>query len=67
MPRSQGLTQAELAERTGMDQPALSRMERGLTAGMDYGVLDRLCVALGCKPGKLLERVDKAGRKKRKR
>lgn len=54
---AKGLTQVELAELTGIDQAAISRIENQQTTAMDFGVLDRFCVALGCEPGELLERV----------
>ena len=58
------MTQAELAERAGIDQARISRMEsgEGRTIGLD--ALGRLCDALDCEPGDLLERV---GQKRRRR
>lgn len=50
-----GLTQVQLAERTGLDQATISRIERG-RGGIDYDVLDRLCGALDCEPGEILLR-----------
>lgn len=43
-----GLTQTELAERAGLTQPALSRLESGGPTPT-IGVLDRLAHALGAK------------------
>lgn len=43
-----GLTQTELAERAGLTQPALSRLESGGPTPT-IGVLDRLAQALGAK------------------
>ena len=63
--QAKGMTQVELAERTGIDQGALSRIENGKTQAMDFDVMARLCDALGCEPGELLQRVGK--RKKRSR
>ena len=57
-----GMTQVELAERTGIDQGALSRIENGKTRAMDFDVMARLCDALGCDPGDLIER--KKGRRR---
>ena len=54
-----GLTQAELAAKTGIDQGDLSRIENGKTAGMILDVLDRLCRALRCEPGDILVRKRK--------
>ena len=56
------MTQVELAERTGIDQGALSRIENGKTRAMDFDVMARLCDALGCDPGDLIER--KKGRRR---
>jgi putative transcriptional regulator len=56
------MTQVELAERTGIDQGALSRIETGKTQAMDFDVMARLCDALGCEPGDLIERKKKRRR-----
>ncbi len=42
-----GLTLAELAERSGIDQPALSRLERGQVSNPTYETLNRYAAALG--------------------
>ncbi len=60
--QAKGMTQVELAERTGIDQGALSRIETGKTQAMDFDVMARLCDALGCEPGDLLERTKKKRR-----
>lgn len=65
--RARGLTQVQLAERTGIDQAAISRIENGQTQGMDFSVLERLCAALDCEPGDLLERVKQPSTARRKR
>ena len=54
--RSAGLTQRELADRAGVPQPALSRIERG-HASPRFDTLDRLL--RGC--GKELELVERPG------
>ena len=61
-----GLTQVKLAELTGIDQAAISRIENEQTTGMDFSVLERLCAALGCEPGELLERVKTPSKKRRR-
>ena len=61
--RAKGLSQVQLAERTGIDQGALSRIENGKTQAMDFDVMARLCDALGCEPGDLIAR----SRRKRRR
>ncbi len=53
------LTQVQLAERTGIDQGAISRIENGQTQAMDFDVMARLCDALKCEPGDLLVREGK--------
>ncbi len=57
--QAKGLSQVQLAELTGIDQAAISRIENGHTQAMDFDVMARLCDALGCSPGDLLKRVGK--------
>jgi len=57
--KAAGLTQAELAAKTGIDQGDLSRIENGKTGGMSLDVLDRLCKSLKCQPGDMLVRKHK--------
>ena len=57
--KTQGLTQVQLAQRTGLDQATISRIERG-RGGIDYDVLDRLCGALDCEPGDILVRESRS-------
>ena len=63
--KARGLTQVQLAQRTGLDQATISRIERG-RGGIDYDVLDRLRGALECEPGDLLVRESR-GRRTKKR
>ena len=51
-----GMTQADLAKKTGIDQGDISRIETGQTGGIRLDVLDRLCKALKCEPGDILVR-----------
>lgn len=44
---SQGLTLADLAKRTGIGEPALSRLERGATDNPTLGTIYRIAEALG--------------------
>jgi HTH-type transcriptional regulator / antitoxin HipB len=44
----QGMTQAELAERAGMKQPNVARLEAG-KQNLTLGLLQRLAAALGCR------------------
>lgn len=43
----QGLTLAQLAERTGIDPAPLSRLETGKTLNPTWGTLQRIAAALG--------------------
>ncbi len=43
---SQGLTLADLAERTGFDQAALSRLERGMNGNPTLDTIYRIALAL---------------------
>jgi putative transcriptional regulator len=49
------LTQRKLAELVGLSVPHLQDLERGRTKGVRFETLDRLCAALQCGPGDLLE------------
>lgn len=60
--KARGLTQVQLAQRTGLDQATISRIERG-RGGIDYDVLDRLCGALECEPGEILVREPRSRRR----
>ena len=55
---TRGWTQTELAERSGVPQPRISRLERTLEQGGQKGVylddLDRLAKALRVPPARLL-------------
>jgi putative transcriptional regulator len=51
----QQLSQRELARRTGTHPDVISRFARGATTGVSYDLLDRICIALRCQPGDLLE------------
>jgi transcriptional regulator with XRE-family HTH domain len=41
-----GLTQEQLAAKAGIRRATLSRLERGLTKGVDFATLERLADAL---------------------
>jgi len=53
--RERGWTQHELARRSGVDQPTISRIENGITRGVGLGTIERLAQALGVSPHSLLE------------
>lgn len=48
------LSQAELARRSGVSQATISRIEAGMTKGVDLATLERLADALGVSPRSLL-------------
>ena len=52
--RSRGLSQRELARRTGTHPDVISKFARQATGGVTYELLDRICSELGCAPGQLL-------------
>jgi len=54
---SKGLSQNELARITKMSPQNIQKIEQGLSKSITYETLDRLCSALGCQPGQLLEWV----------
>jgi DNA-binding XRE family transcriptional regulator len=45
----QGLTQAQLAAKIGMDEPAISRIEKGLNLNPTLDTLNRIAAGLGRK------------------
>ena len=51
---ARGLSQAELARKTGCSAQHISRLERGL-CGMSVGVFMGLCRELVCMPSDLLD------------
>lgn len=52
--RQRGLTQADLARRSGIPQPNLSRIERG-EQDLTVSTLVRICSSLGTSPVKIFE------------
>ena len=50
-----GLSQAELARRSGVAQPTISRIEAGLRRDVGLDVIDKLARALGVSPRSLLQ------------
>lgn len=45
----------DLADRIGITQQNLSLLKSGKVKGMRFATLDRICQALDCQPGDLLE------------
>lgn len=61
MRKAAGLSQAELAERTGVSQPAISQIENDVLA-MDVAWMRAFARVLGCKPADLLSDDDNPDR-----
>jgi transcriptional regulator with XRE-family HTH domain len=62
---AKGLTQRELARRSGIMQASLSAIETGRTKGIDFVTLARLADTLGIDPALLIattEPIKKRGR-----
>jgi len=49
---------ADLAERIDITQANLSILKNGKGKAIRFSTLDRLCKALGCQPGDILEYVE---------
>ena len=45
----------ELAQRIGISEPNLSLLKSGKVKGIRFDTLERICEALDCQPGDLLE------------
>lgn len=54
------MTQKELAAQTGIRPPTISAICTGQAKHLPVDVLDRLCAALTCQPGDLMEYVPTA-------
>ncbi|MBO3463097.1 helix-turn-helix transcriptional regulator [Aetokthonos hydrillicola Thurmond2011] len=51
----EGISQNELARRTGYSLQNVQKIEQGRVSSLTLEALDRFCKALGCAPGDLLE------------
>lgn len=51
------MTQKQLAEVTGIRPPTISALATGQIKHIPVDVLDRVCEALDCQPGEILERI----------
>jgi putative transcriptional regulator len=60
-----GLSQSELARRSGVSFATVNRLCTNATTRVDLSTLDRLAEVLGCEPGDLI--VQAGSRKGRKR
>lgn len=52
------MTQKQLAEATGIRPPTISLIALGTIKHIPVDVLDRICAALNCQPGDILEYVE---------
>ena len=50
-----GMTQKELAEKTGIRPPTVSAICVGSVKHLPVDVLDRICDVLDCQPGDIIE------------
>lgn len=52
-----GMTQKQLSEITGIRPPTVSAMCVGLISRVPVDVIDKICKALDCQPGDLMEYI----------
>jgi putative transcriptional regulator len=52
-----GMTGKQLAERIGLSETQLSLFRSGKVRGIRFATLARMCAALDCRPGELLDYV----------
>lgn len=53
----QDMTQKELAEKTGIRPPTISAICTGAIKHLPIEALEKICIALDCQPGDLMEYV----------
>lgn len=51
------MTQKQLAEVTGIRPPTISKLCLGTIGRVPVDVLDKVCTALDCQPGDLMEHI----------
>ncbi|SKA88675.1 helix-turn-helix domain-containing protein [Sporosarcina newyorkensis] len=56
--KAQGYNIGTLAEAAGMHRNGISKILRGVNSGIEYETLERLCKALSCKVGDIIEYVE---------
>jgi DNA-binding Xre family transcriptional regulator len=59
---TQGISQSDLARRSGVSLVTINRIANNRTTRIDLGTVDALCATLGVEPGELLERDGKRKR-----
>lgn len=52
------ITGRELAEKVGISEQNLSMLKSGRVKGVRFDTLSRICLALECQPGDILEVVE---------
>ncbi|MBE6613192.1 MAG: helix-turn-helix transcriptional regulator [Ruminococcaceae bacterium] len=52
-----GMTQKELAERTGIRPPTISAICTGSVRHLPVNALEKICAVLDCQPGDLIEYI----------
>lgn len=62
MRKRRNLNQRELSDRSGVPQPMISEIERGIVRNPQIGTMYKLAVALKCTVDDLIETDDKAMR-----
>lgn len=53
--RQRGQSMYWLARETGVSYTTLWRLTKNRALGINFATLEKLCVALGCRPGDLME------------
>jgi len=57
----QDMTQKELAEKTGIRPPTISAICTGAIKHLPIEALEKICIALDCQPGDLMEYIKDTG------
>ena len=55
------MTQKELAEKTGIIPPTISAICTGAIKHLPIEALEKICIALDCQPGDLMEYIKDTG------
>ena len=53
-----GMTQKQIADMTGIRPPTISAICRGTVKECPIGAIDKICKALNCQPGDIMEYVE---------
>ena len=64
---ARGLTQVQLAEKLGVSQPVIAKLEGGKTKDVKLSTLVRVAAALGARVKIALEQLDEVAKPKRQR